>query len=111
MWAFFRWACDHSVQGAQHQPCHGALPFVQVGQRAHEGEEVVVPEDSDRHVLGAVGPEGHRPRLLVLGQALGVVFGENLLYLRLGVAGGDLAAHQSRLRDGGLSTDDVYKTT
>ena len=88
-------------QGAQHEPRHDALPFVQVRQRAHEGdegvgtvvEEVVVPEDAERHVLGAVGPERHRPRLLVVAQAQGVVLGGDLLYLRLGVAGGDLAAH------------------
>ena len=88
-------------QGAQHEPRHDALTLVQVGQRAHEGdkgvragvEEVVVPEDAERHVLGADGPERHRPRLLVLAQAQGVVLGGDLLYLRLGVAGGDLAAH------------------
>ena len=86
---------------AQHQPRHDALPLVEVGERAHEGDEgvgawvqqVVVPEDPERHVLGAVGPERHAPRLLVFGQAQGVVLGGNLLYLGLGVAGGDLGAH------------------
>ena len=88
-------------QGAQHQPGHDALPLVEVRQRAHEGdegvgagvEEVVVPEGAQGHVLGAVGPERHGPRLLVLVQTQGVVLGGNLVDLGLGVAGGDLAAH------------------
>ena len=96
-------------QGTQHQPRHDALPFVQVGESAHEGdegvgagvEEVVVPEDAERDVLGAVGPERHAPRLLALVQAQGVVLGGNLLYLRLGVAGGYLATHHLVLQAAG----------
>ena len=94
---------------AQHQPRHDALPLVETGERAHEGDEgvgagveqVVVAEDSERHVLGAVGPERHAPRLLALAQAQGVVPGGNLLYLRLGVAGGDLAPHHLVLEAAG----------
>ena len=89
------------AQGAQHQPRHDALPLVQRRQRAHEGdegvgagvEEVVVPERAQGDVLGAVDLQGHRPRLLVLAQAQGVVLGLNLVDMGLGVAGGDLAAH------------------
>ena len=51
-------------QGAQQQPRHDALPLVDVGESAHQGDEgvgagvekVVVPETSQGDVLGAVGP-------------------------------------------------------
>ena len=96
-------------QGAQHQPRHDALPLVEVGESAHEGdegigagvEEVVVPEHPERYVLGAVCPERHAPRLLALVQAQGVVPGGNLLYLGLGVAGGYLAPHHLVLQAAG----------
>ena len=66
---------------AQHQPRHDALLLAKVGQRAQDGDEgvgagveqVVVPEDPERDVLGAVGPERHGPRLLALVDAQGVV--------------------------------------
>ena len=56
---------------AQHQPRHDALLLAKVGQRAQDGDEgvgagveqVVVPED----------PERHGPRLLALVDAQGVV--------------------------------------
>ena len=88
-------------QGAQQQPRHHALPLVEGRERAHEGDEgvgagveqVVVAEGAQREVLGAVGPEGDRPRLLPLARAQGVVLGVNLLDAGLGVVGGDLAAH------------------
>ena len=94
---------------AQHEPRHHALPLVEVGERPHQGDEgvragveqVVVPEGAERHVLGAVGPQRHAPRLLLLAQAQGVVPGGNLLYLGLGVAGGDLAAHHLVLEAAG----------
>ena len=103
-------------QGAQHQPRHDALPLVQVGERAQQGDEgvgagveqVVVPEHPERHVLGAVGPERHAPRLLALVQAQGVVLGGNLLYLGLRVAGGDLAAHHLVLQAAGQQRHAVH---
>ena len=65
------------AEGAQQQPRHHALPLVEGRQRAHEGyqgvgagvQQVVVPEGAQRDVLGAVRPEGHRPRLLALFEA------------------------------------------
>ena len=89
------------AQGAQHQPRHDALPFVEVRKRAHEGDErvrarieqVVVAEDAERGVLGAVGPEGHAPRLLILAQSQWIVLRRDLLDVGLRVAGCDLSAH------------------
>ena len=89
------------AQGAQQQPRHDALPLVEGRERAHEGDEgvgagveqVVVPEGSQGDVLGAVGPQGHRPRLLALFEAQRVFFPVKPLDAGLGVVGGELAAH------------------
>ena len=89
------------AQRAQQQPRHHSLPLVEDRERAHEGDEgvgagveqVVVPEGSEGEVLGAVRPQGDRPRLLALAQAQGIVAGVHLPYAGLGVVGGQLAAH------------------
>ena len=89
------------AEGAQHQPRHHSLPLVEGRERPHEGDEgvgagveqVVVPEGAQGHVLGAVGPQRGRPRLLALGEAQGVVAGVHLPDAGLGVVGGELAAH------------------
>ena len=94
--------CDQSgPRGAKQQTGHHPLPLVEGGQSAHEGyqrvgawvEEVVVPEGAQGEVLGAVGPQGHAPRLFLLAYAQGVVVGVNRLDACLGVVGGELAAH------------------
>ena len=89
------------AEGAQHQPRHHALPLVEGRERAHEGDEgvgagveqVVVPEGAQGDVLGSVGPQGDRPRLLALAQAQGIVAGVHIPYAGLGVVGSQLAAH------------------
>ena len=89
------------AEGAQHQPRHGPLTGPEGRQSAQKGDEgvragveqVVVPEHSQGHVLGAVGPEGHRPRLLSVAEPQGVLAGVYLLDAGLGIVGGDLAAH------------------
>ena len=89
------------TEGAQQQPRHHPLPLVEGRERAHEGDEgvgagveqVVVAEGAQGEVLGAVGPQRERPRLLPLARAQGVVLGVNLLDAGLGVVGGELAAH------------------
>ena len=89
------------TEGAQHQPGHHSLPLVEGRQRSHEGyqgvragvEQVVVPEGAQGDVLGAVGPQGHAPRLLAFFEAQGVVGGVHLPDAGLGIVGGELAAH------------------
>ena len=88
-------------QGAQHQPRHRPLTGPDGRQSAQKGDEgvragveqVVVPEYSQGHVLGAVGPQGHRPRLLSVAHAQGVGLLGHLLDAGLGVVGRQLAAH------------------
>ena len=83
------------AQGAQHQTRHHALTLVEGRQRAHEGDEwvgagveqVVVPEGAKGHVLGAVRPQGHAPRLLSLCESERVFVLVQLLYAGLGVVG------------------------
>ena len=89
------------AEGAQHQPRHGALSGPQGRQCAQQGDEgvragveqVVVAEDPQRHVLGAVGPQRHRPSLLALVEAQGVGLLGHLLYAGLGVVGRQLTSH------------------
>ena len=89
------------AEGAQHQTGHDALSLVEGRERAHEGDEgvgagieqVVVAEGAQGDVLGAVGPEGDRPRLLALFEPERIVVGANLLDAGLGVVGRELAAH------------------
>ena len=89
------------AEGAQHQPGHHALPLVEGRQRAQQGyqgvgagvEQVVVPEGAQGYVLGAVGPQGHAPRLLTLVEPERVVGGVNLPDAGLGVVGRELASH------------------
>ena len=56
-------------------------------------EQVVVPEGAQGHVLRGVGPQGHRPCLLLLAHAQGIVGGVDGLDAGLGVVGGELAPH------------------
>ena len=89
------------AEGAQQQTGHDALSLVEGRERPHEGDEgvgagveqVVVAEGAQGDVLGAVGPEGDRPRLLALFEPERIVVGANLLDAGLGVVGRELAAH------------------
>ena len=97
------------AEGAQHQPRHHPLPLVQLGESAHQGyqgvragvEQVVVAEGAQGHVLGAIGPQGHAPRLLPLFEAQGVVLLVHPPYAGLGIVGGELAAHHRSVQAAG----------
>ena len=89
------------AEGAQQEPRDHPLPGFQFREGAHQGdkgvgagvEEVVVPEGAQGDVLGAVGPERDRPRLLFVPESQGVFAGVHPLDAGLGVVGGELAAH------------------
>ena len=104
------------AKGAQHQPRHDALTLVDVGESVHQGDEgvgagieqVVVPECSERHVLGGVGPQGHAPRLLAITHAQGIVVRVHLPDAGLGIVGGELAPHHLVVEALGHEGDAVH---
>ena len=104
------------AEGAQQQTGHHSLPLVEGGQCAHEGDErvragveqVVVPEGPQGDVLGAVRPQGHRPRLLLLVHAQGVVAGVDRLDAGLGVVGRELASHHPVVEAAGHQRHPVH---
>ena len=111
------WGCDQSgPQRAQQQPRHHALSLVEGRQRAHQGDEgvgagveqVVVPEGSQGHVLGAVGPQGHAPRLLPLFEPERVFLRVKPLDAGLGIVGGQLAPHHCGVEAAGHQRHAVH---
>jgi hypothetical protein len=85
-------------QGAQQQARHQPLAGAQVGQRSQQGDErvgaggqqVVITEGAQGHVVGAAGAQGQAPGLFTLFQAQGGVFRRHLPDSGLGVVGLEL---------------------
>ena len=104
------------TEGAQQQTRHHALPLVEGRQSAHQGDEgvragveqVVVPEGPQGDVLGAVGPQRDRPRLLALVEAQGIVLRLHLLDACLEVVGRELAPHHLVVQAAGHQNHAVH---